>query len=136
MSQLKFSLKIWNNILIGGSPGPTPWLRPWLNSLYFRPAVFWQCKQALSWNYTKRKVFRIVYFLRYYNLFDFTLVRWAKWINRNFSQNWHNLKTLRLVEFRLIVLVTLPKNLWTRVLGSVVIQLYAGECTPSVAPRP
>jgi len=30
-------------------------------------------------------------------------------------------------------LVTLPKNCWTtRVLGSVVIQLYAGECTPSV----
>jgi len=29
-------------------------------------------------------------------------------------------------------LVTLPKNFWTRVLGSVVIQLYAGECTPSV----
>jgi len=29
MSQLKFSLKISNNILIGGSgpPGPTPWLR-------------------------------------------------------------------------------------------------------------
>jgi len=24
------------------------------------------------------------------------------------------------------------KNFWTRVLGSVVIQLYAGECTPSV----
>jgi len=29
-------------------------------------------------------------------------------------------------------LVTLPKNFWTRVLDSVVIQLYAGECTPSV----
>jgi len=29
-------------------------------------------------------------------------------------------------------LVTLPKNFWTRVLGSVVIQLYAGKCTPSV----
>jgi len=29
-------------------------------------------------------------------------------------------------------LVTLPKNFWTRVLGSVVIQLYAGECTLSV----
>jgi len=28
-------------------------------------------------------------------------------------------------------LVTLPKNFWTRVLGSV-IQLYAGEYTPSV----
>jgi len=24
------------------------------------------------------------------------------------------------------------KNCWPRVLGSVVIQLYAGECTPSV----
>jgi len=29
-------------------------------------------------------------------------------------------------------LVTLPKYFWTRVLGSVVIQLYAGECTSSV----
>jgi len=29
-------------------------------------------------------------------------------------------------------LVTLPKNFWTRVLGSVVIQLYAGERRPSV----
>jgi len=26
----------------------------------------------------------------------------------------------------------LPKNYWPKVLGSVVIQLYAGECTPSV----
>jgi len=26
----------------------------------------------------------------------------------------------------------LPKNCWPRVLGSVVIQLYGGECTPSV----
>jgi len=29
-------------------------------------------------------------------------------------------------------LVTPPKKFWTRELGSVVIQLYAGECTPSV----
>jgi len=29
-------------------------------------------------------------------------------------------------------LVTLSKNFRTKVLGSVVIQLYAGECTPSV----
>jgi len=29
-------------------------------------------------------------------------------------------------------LVIFPKNFWSRVLGSVVIQLYAGECTPSV----
>jgi len=29
-------------------------------------------------------------------------------------------------------LVTLPKKFWTIVLGSVVIQLYAGEYTPSV----
>jgi len=29
-------------------------------------------------------------------------------------------------------LVTLRKNCWTRVLGTVVIQLYAGECMPSV----
>jgi len=29
-------------------------------------------------------------------------------------------------------LVTLPKNFWSIVQGSVVIQLYAGECTPSV----
>jgi len=42
------------------------------------------------------------------------------------------MKTLRLVQFRLSVLVTLPKKCWPRVLGSVVIQLYAGECTPSV----
>jgi len=27
---------------------------------------------------------------------------------------------------------TLPKNCWPKVLGSVVIQLYADECTPSV----
>jgi len=47
-------------------------------------------------------------------------------------QNRHNLKTLRLVYFRLSVLVTLSNNSWPRVLGSVVIQLYAGECTPSV----
>jgi len=33
---------------------------------------------------------------------------------------------------RLSVLVTLLKNCWPRVLGSVVVQLYAGECTPSV----
>jgi len=26
-------------------------------------------------------------------------------------------------------LVTLPKNCWPTILGSVVIQLYAGECT-------
>jgi len=31
-----------------------------------------------------------------------------------------------------VVLVALPKNFWTLVLGSVVIQLYAGECTLSV----
>jgi len=29
-------------------------------------------------------------------------------------------------------LVTLSKIFWTRILGSFVIQLYAGECTPSV----
>jgi len=29
-------------------------------------------------------------------------------------------------------LVALPKTCWPRVLGPVVIQLYAGECTPSV----
>jgi len=29
-------------------------------------------------------------------------------------------------------LVTLPKSFWPRVLGSVVIKLYAGERTPSV----
>jgi len=29
-------------------------------------------------------------------------------------------------------LVTLLKNCWPRELGSVVIQLYAGECTPSI----
>jgi len=29
-------------------------------------------------------------------------------------------------------LVALSKHFWTRVLVSVVIQLYAGECTPSV----
>jgi len=29
-------------------------------------------------------------------------------------------------------LVTLPKKFWTRVLGSVVIRLYADECTLSV----
>jgi len=31
MSQLKFILKIGNNILIGGGgpPGPIPWLRPY-----------------------------------------------------------------------------------------------------------
>jgi len=34
--------------------------------------------------------------------------------------------------YRLSVLVTLPKNFRTRVPGSVVIRLYAGECTPSV----
>jgi len=35
--------------------------------------------------------------------------------------------------FRLSVLVTLPKNFWTRILGSVVIQrTSAGEYTPSI----
>jgi len=29
-------------------------------------------------------------------------------------------------------LVTLPKIFWTKILGSVVIQLYVDECTPSV----
>jgi len=29
-------------------------------------------------------------------------------------------------------LVTLPKIAGLRILGSIVIQLYAGECTPSV----
>jgi len=29
-------------------------------------------------------------------------------------------------------LVILPKNFWTRALGSVFIQLYAGKRTPSV----
>jgi len=29
-------------------------------------------------------------------------------------------------------LVTLPKNFWIAVLDSVVIQIYAGECTQSV----
>jgi len=42
------------------------------------------------------------------------------------------MKTLRLVQFRLSALVTLPKSLWIRVLGSVFIKLYAGERTPSV----
>jgi len=51
---------------------------------------------------------------------------------RNFDLFIHNLKTLRLAYFRLRALVTLSKNSWPRVLGSVVIQLYAGECTPSV----
>jgi len=36
------------------------------------------------------------------------------------------------VWFRLSVLVALPKNCWPTILGSVVIQLYAGECTPSI----
>jgi len=45
---------------------------------------FGSITKTLKRNYTKRKVFR----------FDFTLVRWAKWINRNFSENRHNLKTL------------------------------------------
>jgi len=52
-------------------------------------------------------------------------------MNRNISQNKHILKTLRLVYFRLGALVPLPKKFCTRVLGSVVIQLYAGECTTS-----
>jgi len=26
----------------------------------------------------------------------------------------------------------MPKNCWPRVLGSVVIQHYAGECTPNI----
>jgi len=39
-------------------------------------------------------------------------------------------KTLRLLQFWLN---KLPKSFWTiRVLGSVIIQLYAGERTPSV----
>jgi len=42
------------------------------------------------------------------------------------------MKTLRLVQFQLSALVKLPKNCCFRVLGSVVIHLYAGERTPSV----
>jgi len=41
------------------------------------------------------------------------------------------MKTLRLAQFRLSTLVTLSKNCLPRVLGSVVIQLYADECTLS-----
>jgi len=81
--------------------------------------------------------------VRYYDLFDFAQRTSVNRINRNISENRHKLKILRLVRFRLSVLVTLPKNCWPRVLGSVVIcwprvlgsvviQLYAGECTPSV----
>jgi len=33
---------------------------------------------------------------------------------------------------RLSDLITLSKNWWPRVLGSIVTQLYAGECMPSV----
>jgi len=29
-------------------------------------------------------------------------------------------------------MVTLPANFWIRILGSGVIKIYAGECTPSV----
>jgi len=36
------------------------------------------------------------------------------------------------VQFRLDALVKLPKIYWTRVLGSVVICLNAGECTLNV----
>jgi len=32
--------------------------------------------------------------------------------------------------FRLSLLVTLPKNCWPRILDSVIIQIYASECTP------
>jgi len=34
--------------------------------------------------------------------------------------------------FRPKAIVTLPKNCWSKVLDSVVIQLYAGACTSSV----
>jgi len=101
----------------------------------FKREIFWQYNQR-HWAGTTLSVkfsdLIYVYFLRYSDLFDFTLVRWAKWLNHNFSQSRHNLKILRLVQFRLSALVTLSKNFWTRVLGSVVIQLYAGVCTPSV----
>jgi len=39
------------------------------------------------------------------------------------------MKILRLVQFRLSALVTLPKKFWTKGPGSVIIQLYAGEST-------
>jgi len=36
----------------------------------------------------------------------------------------------RVVQIK--TLLSLPKNCWRRVLGSVVLRLYVGECTPRV----
>jgi len=46
-----------------------------------------------------RKVFRLGIFSIYYDLFDFRSYAEQNEINRNFSQNRHNLKTLRLVSW-------------------------------------
>jgi len=62
---------------------------------------------------------------------------------RNFSQNRHNLKTLRLVHFRFSVLVALLKTFWTRVLGSDLLHLIENTfdrkriyANPSFYPNP
>jgi len=68
--------------------------------------------------------------MRYYEFFNLLSVR-AYRINRNISQKRHNLKTLRLLQFRLKAMDTMAQNCWPRLLGSAVIQLYAGECTPN-----
>jgi len=39
---------------------------------------------------------------------------------------------LKTESFVCVLVIHCQKNFWTRVLGSVVIQLYAGGCTPSV----
>jgi len=62
---------------------------------YSRPASFSNVTIALSPNFTD-----FIYFLRYYDLFNFTLVRWAKWINRNISQNRHKGLTIKDVRSR------------------------------------
>jgi len=67
--------------------------------------------------------------VRNYDFFILLSVRAKNQINRNISENRHNLKTLRLVKFWLSAFGYTAKNCWPRVLGSVVIQLYAGECT-------
>jgi len=79
----------------------------------------------LIWTFPKFSDY--VYLLRYYDLFDFTLVRWTKSINCNFSRNRYNHENFTLNAVPAQFLGCTAKNFWTRVLGSVVIQRYAGE---------
>jgi len=57
--------------------------------------------------------------------------RTLKKTNKSYFIIKYTSKTLRPQYTRLKVLLALPKNCWLTLLGFVVTQLYAGECTVS-----